>query len=190
MLFEKVQLEKTEKVLKTVRRHWFILVSELFAILLMALLPFAALVTLSLLPEEMRLFSLEQANLQVIAFAVAAWLLLTFMAGYMVWTNYYLDVWLITDRRVIYINQRAFFYRDVSMFRLERLQDIEIKTAGLIQTFLNFGSLTAQTAGSVESNFVSHGLPDPRGLQALIQRATDARINRTHQDQSAVTHLQ
>jgi hypothetical protein len=188
MLFEKVQLERSEKVLRVVRKHWFILVSELFVVFIMSLLPFVALFALSVLPAEYEFFSLaERLNLQLATFATAAWLLLTFMVGYMIWTNYYLDVWIITDRRIIYIDQRGFFNRNVSMFRLERLQDIEIKTVGIIQTFLNFGTLSAQTAGSFESNFISHGLPDPRGLQALIQRATDTRINHPESETTGVS---
>ena len=110
------------------------------------------------------------------------------MAGFMIWTNYYLDLWIITDRRIIYVDQKSFFNRNVSMFRLERLQDIEIKTVGLLQTFLNYGSLSAQTAGSTESNFDSTGLPDPRGLQAIIQRAMDARLKNLHTSDTASIH--
>jgi hypothetical protein len=188
MLFEKVQLEKGEQVLKVVRKHWFILAAELFAIFLMSMLPFLILFVLSVLPPAYELVNFaDRQTLQVVTFATAGWLLLTFMGGYMIWTNYYLDVWIITDRRIIYIDQRGFFHRNVSMFRLERLHDIEISTVGIIQTFLNFGTLTAQTAGSTESNFFSYGLPDPRGLQALIQRATDVRINRAENETAGVS---
>lgn len=181
MLFEKVQLEDSEVILKIVRRHWFIIVAELFAIFIAALLPFALLATLAFLPEDMQLFSLGNLlTLQVVTFAICAWLLMTFMTGFMLWTNYYLDTWIVTDRRIIYIDQRSFFNRNVSMFRLERLQDIEIRTVGIIQTFLNFGTISAQTAGSTENNFISYGLPDPRGLQATIQRAVDTRLKMLH----------
>jgi hypothetical protein len=64
----------------------------------------------------------------------------------------------------------------VSSFRLERLQDIKVIIKGIIPTFLNFGTLHAHTAGTDEENFTTTGLPDPRGLQALIQKATDQRL--------------
>lgn len=189
MLFEKIHLEESEKVLRVVRKHWFIIVSELIAIAMMALFPFVILFTLTFLPAELQFFSLDAENvLQVTTFVIAGWLLLSFMAGFMIWTNYYLDLWIITDRRIIYVDQKSFFNRNVSMFRLERLQDIEIKTVGLLQTFLNYGSLSAQTAGSTESNFDSTGLPDPRGLQAIIQRAMDARLKNLHTSDTASIH--
>lgn len=181
MLFEKIQLEDTEKVLMVVRRHWFIIVSELFAVLTTAALPFLLLFASAFLPPELQLIPPGQPQyLQVIAFGIAAWLLFCFSFGFMLWTNYYLDVWMVTDRRIIYIDQLSFFNRKVSMFRLERLQDIEVRTVGILETFLNFGTLSAQTAGTTESKFISAGLPDPRGLQATIQRAVDARLKRLH----------
>ncbi len=177
MLFEKIQLEKTEAILKIVRRHWFIIVSELFAVVIASVLPFAIIIALVLLPQDLQFVNLvDPIVMKGLIFGISAWLLFTVMVGFMLWTNYYLDTWIVTDRRIIYIDQRSFFDRNVSMFRLERLQDIEIRTKGIIQHFLNFGTISAQTAGSTENNFISTGLPDPRGLQATIQRATDARL--------------
>ena len=109
-------------------------------------------------------------------FILASWSLLVLMLGFMAWTHYYLDLWIITDRRIITIDQVHFFNRKVSSFRLERLQDIKVSINGIIPTFLNFGTLRAQTASALESNFMSSGLPDPREIQATIQRATDARL--------------
>ena len=78
------------------------------------------------------------------------------------------------------IDQLHFFNRNVSVFRLERLQDIEFNVKGLIPTLLNFGTIQAQTAGSFESNFKTRGMPDPRGLQAIIQKAMDQRLALIH----------
>jgi hypothetical protein len=86
----------------------------------------------------------------------------------------------VTDRRIILVDQVHFFSRNVSVFRLERMQDIEFKITGIIPTLLNFGTLKAQTAGAHENNFNSTGLPDPRGLQATIQKAMDRRIEKLH----------
>ena len=57
-----------------------------------------------------------------------------------------------------------------------RMQDIKVTITGIIPTLLNFGTIRAQTASAAESNFTSPALPDPRGLQSLIQTAMDARL--------------
>ncbi|MEY3783890.1 MAG: hypothetical protein RLZZ230_212 [Candidatus Parcubacteria bacterium] len=181
MLFEKIQLDAEEVVLKTVRKHWFIIVTELFGVFSMFLFPFFILFIVAIFPNLLDSLNLNLAHYTaLISFAIAGWSILTLMSGFMIWTHYYLDHWIITDRRIILVDQVAFFNRNVSMFRLERLQDIKFSIDGVIPTFLNFGSLKAETAGNSESNFSSTGLPDPRGLQAIIQKAMDDRISAIH----------
>lgn len=188
MLLDKIQLEPDEAVLKTVRKHWFIITMELLGVALMLLLPFVILGALSIAPAGLGINLAGMGALVV--FSIAAWTLFTIMAGFTIWTHYYLDLWIVTDRRIILVDQIHFFNRNVSIFRLERMQDIEYKITGIIPTLLNFGTLKAQTAGAHESNFTSTGLPDPRGLQATIQKCMDDRMSELHiqPDEIAMHH--
>ncbi|MCA9354649.1 MAG: PH domain-containing protein [Candidatus Kaiserbacteria bacterium] len=181
MLFERIELEKHEEVLKVVRKHWFVIVTELFGTFLMLLFPFMVLVIIALFPDELVTFDLSiEHYTAIISFGIAAWSVITLIAAFTTWTHYYLDLWIITDRRIILVDQIGFFNRNVSIFRLERMQDIEFKVTGIIPTLLNFGTLKAQTAGAHESNFETKGLPNPRELQATIQKAMDNRIAELH----------
>ena len=179
MLFERIALESGETVIKIVRRHWFILAVELLAVLLMAAVPFLGFVAFALVPNLLPQFDLSGLAGQLVGFTVigvSAWFLLTVITAYMIWTHYYLDVWVITDRRIVMIDQVRFFDRRVSSFRLERLQDLSVVMSGVIETFLNFGSIRAQTAATRDDHFRMSGLPEPRELLALIQAATDRRL--------------
>ena len=178
MLFEKIELEPNEEVLTVVRKHWFVIVSALFATSMMGILPLFVLLAIVLIPDLLT-FDLHEF-LPFILYIVSFWLLFTVLTGFMVWTHYFLDLWMITDRRIIVIDQVQFFNRKVSSFRLERLQDIKVSIIGIIPTFLNFGTLTAQTASSSQSDFTTTGLPDPRELQSTIQKATDTRLEVLH----------
>jgi len=181
MLFEKIQFEPDEVILKTVRKHWFVIVTELFVTLFLLMVPFFILFVIALFPSYIIQLNLNLTEYTgLIAFFLSTWSLLTLMIGFATWTHYYLDLWIITDRRIILIDQIGFFNRNVSIFRLERMQDIEFYIKGIIPTILNFGTLRAQTASAFESNFKTSGLPDPRGLQALIQKATDDRLQALH----------
>lgn len=176
MLFEKIQLEPDETVIKTVRKHWFVITMELLVIVFMGLMPvFIFMALLSMTPSE-AVMGFFETQTPFIIFSLAAWLLMSAMATATAWTHYYLDLWVITDRRIIVIDQVGFFNRKVSNFRLERLQDIKVSIKGLIPTLLNYGTVRAQTASAAESNFESRFLPDPRELQALIQTAMDTRL--------------
>jgi len=175
-LYEKIELEPDEQVITTVRKHWFLITLELLTIVLFGLAPvFAFMIVLALPPQEI-IMTFFETQTPALIFGIAAWMLLSTMAAAASWTSYYLDLWIITDRRIIVVDQINFFNRKVSHFRLERLQDIKVTVKGLIPTLLNYGTIRAQTASAAESNFTSPGLPDPRGLQALIQNAMDARL--------------
>ncbi len=176
MLFDKIALEADEKIITTVRKHWFVIGMEIGIIIVFGLLPVFILLGFLALPPTSLLADAFELRFPYIMFGVAAWLLLSTIAATTAWTHYYLDLWVITDRRIIVIDQVHFFNRKVSNFRLERLQDIKVSVTGIIPTLLNFGTVRAQTASAAESNFTSTGLPAPRELQALIQTAMDARL--------------
>lgn len=175
-LYEKIELEEQENVITTVRKHWLLITIELFTIILFGLAPVFAFLIVLALPPETTIVLFFETQTPLLIFGIAAWMLLSTMAAAASWTSYYLDLWIITDRRIIVVDQLNFFNRKVSNFRLERLQDIKVTIKGLIPTLFNYGTIQAQTASASENNFSSPGLPDPRELQSLIQTAMDARL--------------
>lgn len=185
MLFDKIKLEDDERVLQVVRKHWFIPAIEFFGVGLLAVTPIGLFIGI--------IYAQNQAWVDwgvatyggLLLFASALWWIICIMTAAMIWTHYYLDLWVITDRRLIVIEQLGFFNRKTSNFRLERLQDIKVRVSGIIATLLNFGTIRAQTASAADSSFKMTGLPDPRGLQATLQRAMDERIKRLESAQQS-----
>jgi uncharacterized membrane protein YdbT with pleckstrin-like domain len=101
------------------------------------------------------------------------------MSLFSILTNYWLDVWTLTNQRFIAVDQRGLFNRTTASFRLERLQDITVSIHGIIATFLDFGSLEIQTAGE-ENKFEARGLPNPEALKsALLDAAHDTALKQT-----------
>jgi hypothetical protein len=192
MLFEKLDLESDEEVLRVVRKHWFVIVSELIGVFVFALTPIILLFIGIELPKFLGATVNFHASEYTPAFTfiISGWLLLSTLSAFVIWTHYYLDLWVITDRRIIAVEQIGFFNRNVGIFRLERLQDIEFSVKGLVQTFFNFGTLSAQTAGHNEANFKSAGMPNPDELQAIIQKAMDARLSELNNRPSIGTPLE
>jgi hypothetical protein len=153
MLLDKLSLEPGEEVLKVVRKHWFIITAELIGAVMTAIVPLILLGVFLELPKAFEVSGITtEGHAPILTFAAATWLLLSTMSAFVVWTHYYLDLWVITDRRIISVEQIHFFNRNVAIFRLERMQDIEFSVKGLLQTFFNFGTLSAQTAGHSELN--------------------------------------
>lgn len=175
MLFERIKLEEDEKILKIVRKHWWIIATRTIAAIILAMTPLLALTAgLSIIPGTV--FSdLITTYAKELTFLYFAWLLINWMLLANFWTDHYLDLWAITSRRIVSIDQRGFFHRFLSSFRLERLQDMNIEVKGVIPTLLNYGTIEAQTAGGSNEEFQTNYMPDPRGLKALIINAADER---------------
>lgn len=98
---------------------------------------------------------------------------------FVMWTNYYLDVWVITNHRVVDIEQFSLFSRDVSEFRLDRIQDITIEVKGLIPTILNFGNLHVQTAGMMRELMI-RDVHDPYSTKNRIIKEHDRAVKEQH----------
>jgi hypothetical protein len=169
MLAEKIQLEDDEVILAQVRKHWFVVSLEMSGIIVVALTPlilYGISSTLDIIPDMVNQFSPLGLALYT------SWLTLSWMALFGVWSNYYLDVWTVTSKRLIVVDQRGLFNRRTGSFRLERLQDVNVNVEGILATILNYGTIEAETA-SGDDNFIARSVPQPQELKAQILAAAD-----------------
>ena len=86
------------------------------------------------------------------------------------WTNYYLDVLIVTNKRIIDIEQFGLFSRDQASLPIKNVQDIKVKVVGLIPELLKFGNLDIQTAGEAKE-FEIRDLRDPEKVKNIINKA-------------------
>ncbi len=177
MKTEKIQLEEDEVVLLQVRKHWFMLCVQFFSIIVLALFP-AFFIYLIFFTSSI---DLPPLNASFAISLYAGWLIIMWMVLFSVWTNYYLDVWTVTNKRLIAVDQRGFFSRTISSFRLERMQDITVTVKGIVATFLDYGTLEIQTAG-FEEKFNVSGIPSPADIKAVILSSADVLISTNSKD--------
>jgi hypothetical protein len=169
MKTEKIQLDENEEILLQVRKHWFILFTHVIGIVIVAVLPLFFYIVIV---QSDILTSFVTLNTAFLITLYTAWLIVQWMVLFSIWTNYYLDVWTVTNKRLIAIDQRGFFSRTMASFRLERMQDISVGVHGILATFLDYGTLEVQTAGEVE-RFTVTGIPSPADIKALIVNSSD-----------------
>ena len=170
MLIHKIQLESDETILLMVRKHWFVITMQMFAVIAIAFFPGVAWFSLSFVPFFTPVLAAVNTGSTVALYT--AWLIVCWMALFSVWTNYYLDVWTVTTKRLITVDQRGLFNRLTGSFRLERLQDVEVSVRGILATFLDYGDLEAETA-SEDQHFVARNIPHPQEVKALILKTSD-----------------
>ena len=157
------RLEEGEVLVERVQRHWFVFLLKALALLFAAVIPLALI---PILPKEI----LIRLNDSLLVFGYSLWLLFVWMAFFILFTDYYLDIWIITSKRVVNIEQVGLFNRTSTSCFISKIQDIEIKVDGLIQTLLNFGKIQIHTAGAREEVLTMDNMPSPQRIKEIIKR--------------------
>jgi hypothetical protein len=165
-------LQDGETVVSIARRHWIYLWPLVALRLVAALVPVAflawALDTAGILDGVVRNIFLVAALLYIGYWAVRIAL---------TWYNFYNDIWVITNQRLIDCHRPHPFDMSISTADLINVQDMTIERSGILRTVLDFGNIVCQTA-SIDQDFMITGVPNPRGLQALVDRERDRERNR------------
>lgn len=160
-----IQLREGEKIIAIYRRHLVTLIFEIAPLVVFAFLIIAgALSSAAFLPEK---FS---ALYPLILFTTVLFLHLFWIAGFIMLADFFLGIWILTDQRVIAVEQESLFTRVVSECSLSKIQDISVETRGFIPTILRYGDLTVRTASERE-NFIFKQVARPDSASEEIARA-------------------
>jgi uncharacterized membrane protein YdbT with pleckstrin-like domain len=152
-----------EKILRVLHRHWFDIASQFFAILGMLLLFFGSYYLTAYLYPNLR----DPILQNLFSFLRNLFFIVIWIVFFIIWIDYYFDIWIVTDKRIVNIEQKGLFAREVSELQLEKIQDVTIDVRGVIPTFLNYGDIQVQTAGK-EEKFLFHNIPDPYAMKDTI----------------------
>lgn len=174
-----IEVEKDEKIIRIVRRHWFVLLGDMLILVFAVLLPVVLLVFLHLLPIE-KLFAFSGSTFAAGGFFLFAWLTIVWIMGWNIWTDYYLDVLMITDKRVFDIDQEGLFHRKSASFRIDRIQNVTVDQEGIIQTLFDFGGIRIETAGGGE-DFVANYIAKPYEIKKLINEMQDVTLGKSQE---------
>lgn len=156
--------KENEKILLVLHRHWFDIASQFLMILLM-LAVFVGSYTFSSIFYN--LTDNPAFAKELVAFLRNLFFMLIWITFFVIWIDYYLDVWIVTDRRIVNIEQKGLFARVTSELEMDKIQDVTTEVQGLIHTFLNYGDLFVQTAAEKE-RFIFHNIPDPYSVKDLL----------------------
>jgi membrane protein YdbS with pleckstrin-like domain len=160
--FEGIRAEET--VVHLLRRHWIVPLLAIVSFILGVVFPLIVFLI-------MWMFVGFYGYGSIIFLAYSMYVLVLWLSLFYTLTLYSLDVWIITNQRIIDSRQHGFFNRTVSELTLSRVQDISIEVGGLIQTFLDYGNLKVQSAGT-EEHFLFLQIPHPALIKDEIMKLT------------------
>jgi hypothetical protein len=152
-----------EQILLVLHRYWFDILSQFFLVFGMIFLLIGSFAFLPVLFPDLN----NNNARNLFMFLENLFFILIWIMSFLIWIDYYFDIWIVTDRRIVNIEQKALFSRTISELELEKVQDISTDVHGVIPTFLNYGDLQVQTAGEQEK-FLFHNIPDPYSVKDLI----------------------
>lgn len=164
-----------EHVIALLRRHWLIFVTVVVRLVGFNVLPIIVFAFFFYaigwqLPTEGFWFVL--GVLLTSLYYIIAWL-----GFYHAFVDYHLDIWVLTDQRIINIEQRGLFDRIISELNISKVQDVTSETHGHLQTLLDYGNVYVQTAAE-QQRFAFLQIPHPEEVARLVVRANDAAAKR------------
>lgn len=163
------ELEPGEHVVKEVRKHWFLFLTGLLPFAIIAVIPFALPKLLVLAPPLAPYASLFDYHAPLMRAALGVWMLISWTGAWNAFTRYFLNVWVLTNKRIVSIKQRGYFSREVSSLFLTRVQDVTTDVVGILPSLIGFGTIKVQSA-SEEVEFIMFGIPRPEQMRDLILR--------------------
>ena len=159
-----------EKVVKIIRRTLFMLVKKtVLALILAGLPPFFFYLTADLLFADI---INSPIGYPILILGAASYYLFVWLLFFFEFVDYYLNVWIITNKRIVSICQQGFFARTIAEQRLERIQDVTSEVKGFFPTVIGYGNLYAQTAAEKERFFLESA-PSPDKIRDLLIKLTE-----------------
>jgi len=165
----RVEKNKNKEVLVMfLRRHWLNLLGKLLPVILMVL--FIFILYFILIPLSGIVFTPNEWGMIRFVTAIVSVFIWAFLFVKLV--DYYLDIWIITDRRIVNIEQKGLFRREVSELRIMNVQDVTTDIRGIIPTLFDYGDLYVQTAAKRE-RFLFRRIPKPGVVKDIIVILSD-----------------
>lgn len=154
-----------EQVVLLLHRHGFIALRIVAMYVFLALVPAIGWYLVG--TSTTLLADTASASFALVTLILSSYALVWNLLFFVSWLNYYLDVWIVTNERIINIKQVRLFHRTVSEQKLYRVQDVTWEMQGVLGNMLKYGNVIIQTAAE-QSKFTFEHIPDPEGVAKTV----------------------
>ena len=173
------ELEPGEHVVKEARKHWFLFVLELLPYVILVAVPYALPNVFALHPALIPFLPLLDIQNPLVRAVLGVYLLIVWTGAWNAFTRYFLNLWVLTNQRIVDIRQRGYFRRRVSSLLIGRVQDVTTNVNGILPSLLGFGTINVQSAGAV-NEFKMTGIPRPEQMRDLILKYVSTKEEPPH----------
>lgn len=169
-----ITLQQNEHIIKIVRKHWITLLGQFLTHVFLALVPLVGF----FLIQGTEAVSFGMAGYKIAIILVMVYWLALWISFFIFWTDYVLDAWIITNQRLIDIEQIGLFNRRISTLTLDKIQDVTTQQTGILDSILHIGEVIIQSA-AVNHEFHIPNAPDPVNIKNSIMQAMQDTKNST-----------
>jgi hypothetical protein len=166
-----------EKLVVLARQHGFIMVPVFLSLVVFLSLPVGIYF---LFQNVFPSFFTNEGSYIILVLLGSVYYLLLGSIYFTHFVNYYLDMLILTNDRLIHIEQNGLFSRSISELDLYKIQDVTSTISGVFPSILNYGEVLVQTAGAADK-FVIENVPNPEQLrhQILVLSEEDRKYHST-----------
>lgn len=172
-----------EKVIRIIHRDVFIALKRVGLFVLLLALPAIVLLMINDILPSADDFGIVTI---IMLLSLSVYLLFIWLLFFFSIIDYFLDIWIITDKRIIDIQQNGFFSRAISEQMVAKIQDISSDTHGFLPTVWKYGNLTVQTAAQT-NKFYFEEISNPEEVRDLLIRLAAASATQPVTDPEAKT---
>lgn len=155
--------QDNEKICLVLREHWISLFLKL-----VVWFGFAAVyLILDYIDVSYLENNIDSSFLPLVEVIKIVFLMFLALGLFIIFTLYYLNMYIVTDERIVNIQQLGLLRHTISELHLEQIQDVTAEIHGLPENIFDYGDVYIQTAGETE-RFVFHNIPGPTRVTKLI----------------------
>jgi hypothetical protein len=152
-----------ETIYLVARQHWIILAQRV----LIWLVFLGLLVVVKQYGPEYVPGLFQGSPGKIVELFAQLYLLLLVAALFIIWIIYYLNMNVVTDERIVDIDQTGLFHHMVSELNIEKVEDVTSEVKGLLGHMFDYGTVYIQTAGA-QTRFDFQNVPQPGKIAKLI----------------------
>ncbi len=161
-----------ERIEYLLRRHALTFIPKILTFLVLMAMPIGLYFLITNLYPT--IFETEKYFTLAVLFA-SIYYLSIYLFAYGTFIDFYLDIWVVTNDRIVNMEQKGLLATKVTELDLYRIQDVTVDVRGLFQTLINYGDLIVKTASS-NTHIIFRRIPNPNELrQTLIALAEEDR---------------
>ena len=155
-------LRPGEEVIMVVKRHWII-----YLILILVFISWILFTVLS--------YTIFWASTLNNLVNIVFWMFFSVLL-YIKWLDHELDMYAITNNRIIWIDQISFLNRTVTECNLWQVQEVNSKTKWIFANMLNYWTLTILTAWNATDmimDFAPNSMQEARKILNIVDNYRD-----------------